>query len=98
MTLPDFLKFLIFALAAWRTTRLLIEDVILEPLRERFWAKWPPESTKLGYLSTCYWCLGLWVAVIWGLVFWFGGSIGLLIAVIFAFSALIGLIQSLSER
>lgn len=98
MTVSDAVLLLIYALAAWRMTKMVIEDEILADFRAKWWSKWPPESTKLGYLITCYWCLGFWISVIFGLLFFFGGMIGLVIAVILAISALVGLIQGLSER
>lgn len=50
--------------ATYRLTKLIQEDEILSPLRDRFHTKFPPESTKLGYLSTCPWCLSMWIAPI----------------------------------
>lgn len=48
--------------ATYRLTRLIQEDEITAPLRERFHEKFPPESTKIGYLSTCPHCLSMWIA------------------------------------
>lgn len=98
VTLSDAFWLLIYALAAWRATKIVIEDEILADFREKWWSKWPPESTKRGYLITCYWCLGLWFSALFGLLFLFGGMIGLVIAVILAISAIVGLIQAFSER
>lgn len=56
------LEFVIYGLATFRLTRLLTRDQILSPLRERFWQKFSPETTRLGYLSTCEWCLSIWAA------------------------------------
>lgn len=53
----------ITALATYRVTKLLIEDEITEPVRSRIQEKFPPESTKIGYLTTCPWCVSVWVAL-----------------------------------
>jgi hypothetical protein len=89
---------LILALAAWRGTRFVVEDTLFAPIRDKIWAKYPPESTKIGYLLTCYWCAGFWISVILTLVFVFGGTIGLIFTVILAVSALVGLIQTFIDR
>lgn len=60
MTL-DLTHFLVLALACHRATRLVTTDAIFNGLRERFWRRFPPESTRLGYLSTCDWCTSVWV-------------------------------------
>lgn len=56
------LSFAVTALATYRLTRMITRDHIAEPLRERIWKKYPPESTKVGYLITCDWCTSIWVA------------------------------------
>lgn len=58
------LEFAIIGLATYRLTRLVTTDTIFEALRERFWDKYPPQSSKLGYLITCDWCTSIWVASI----------------------------------
>lgn len=58
------LEFVILGLATYRLTRLITTDNITEPIRERIWKKYPPHSSKLGYLITCNWCMSVWVASI----------------------------------
>lgn len=60
---PPALAVLVLALAVHRVTRLLVADKITEPLRQRLgvtrdgtYRPW------LGYLVTCPWCVGMWVA------------------------------------
>lgn len=89
---------LIYALATYRVTRFFIMDDLFSPLRERIWVRFPPESTKIGYLFTCFWCLSVWIAVPATLGLLFGGTIALAIALIFALSALVGLLQTFLER
>lgn len=91
-------SFIILALAAWRGTRFVVQDELFGPVRDKIWGKWPPESTKIGYLLTCYWCSGFWMAVILSLIFVFGGIVGYVIVLILAVSAVIGLLQELIER
>lgn len=52
----------VLSLASYRLARLMVEDEITAPIRERIWKRFPPESSKVGYLFTCYWCSGVWSA------------------------------------
>ncbi len=49
------------ALTTYRLTRLVVEDEIAAPLRDRIWKRWAPDRTKVGYLITCPWCVSVWV-------------------------------------
>lgn len=55
------LEFAVLALACFRATRLVTTDVVFSRPREWFWRRFPPETTMLGYLSTCDWCTSVWV-------------------------------------
>jgi len=57
-------EFLVLGLATYRLTRLITTDNITEPIREWIWDRYPPQSSKLGYLITCDWCSSIWVASI----------------------------------
>lgn len=48
--------------AVYRLTKLVIDDEILSDIREKVWEKFPPETTKIGYLTTCPWCVSIWMA------------------------------------
>lgn len=48
------------ALAVHRITKLVIDDEITEPIRQMVWKRFPPETTKIGYLTTCPWCVSIW--------------------------------------
>lgn len=52
--------------ATYRLTKLVIDDEILADIREKIWEKYPPETTKIGYLTTCPWCVSIWMG---GVVF-----------------------------
>ena len=49
-------------LAAFRLTRLIVEDEIVADLRSAWFRRHDPGTTKLGYLVTCPWCTGFWVS------------------------------------
>jgi hypothetical protein len=49
-------------LATYRLSRLAVEDEIFEPVRSKVWSKYPPETSKIGYLFTCYWCTSIYAA------------------------------------
>lgn len=53
---------LLDALATYRLTKLVIEDKILEPIRDRLFDRYPP-STQIGYLLTCPWCVSMWAGI-----------------------------------
>jgi len=59
---PNTLQFLILTLAVFRIARLLIEDTILEPVRERTVYKLDPKNL-VRELFECAWCVGFWLAV-----------------------------------
>ena len=90
----DLVFFIILALASWRITRFLIEDHLFGPLRDRIWSKFPPESTKIGYLFTCYWCMGFWVAAIVVVSYILVPVVAIPVLTVFALSAIVGLIDT----
>lgn len=53
---------IVYGLATYRLTRLITRDVITARLRDWVWSKRPPESSKIGYLFTCEWCMSIWTA------------------------------------
>lgn len=54
------LGLLILALACARGTRLIVEDVITEPIR-RFFVNRFGEEHKLTYLVHCIFCTSIWI-------------------------------------
>lgn len=50
-------------LAVHRLTKLVIDDKITEDFREAVFERFPPDSTKIGYVLTCPWCVSLWVGI-----------------------------------
>lgn len=55
---------LLGAAAVYRLTRLVTEDEILRPWRERLTAAAP--TGRLAYLVTCPWCVSVWAAGVLG--------------------------------
>jgi len=87
------MAFIILALAVYRLAHLFIEDYLLEPFREWVWNRYPPESSKLGYILTCYWCLGLWFSLFVVVLYLVLPVPTLIGATILAISAVVGLID-----
>lgn len=56
--------FLVGALVTHRLTKLVVDDEIVAELRDKWFEKFPPESTKLGFLATCPWCTSFWAGLL----------------------------------
>lgn len=50
------------ALATHRLVKLVTDDVITAPLREKIFEKYPPQEDSWSYALTCPWCAGIWIA------------------------------------
>lgn len=62
------MRLLLDIVAVYRLTKLMLDDTIMDDIRNKIWDRYPPESTKIGYLFTCPWCMSIWAgAVIFGL-------------------------------
>jgi len=55
------LSLLVDVLAGHRLTRLVTEDVITAPVREKIFAKYPPTEDRWSYALTCPWCASIWI-------------------------------------
>jgi hypothetical protein len=89
--------FIILSLGAFRLTRLLTQDTIAEPVRETIWKKFPP-STAFGYLWTCNWCMGFWVAVFVFSMWLLAPEFTIVVSLVLSISTIIGLISAWTER
>lgn len=91
------LNFVVFALAAFRLTRIITTDTVADNFRQWVWSKYDP-STKIGYLITCNWCTGFWVS----LLVVAGASVlpqlTFVVSLVLAISALVGLLSAWAER
>jgi hypothetical protein len=91
-------QFTLLGLATYRITRLATRDMITAPLRNAFWKKFPPESSRLGYLSTCEWCLSFWTGsglVISAIII---PTVTYIVATICAVSAIAGLLTAYEDK
>lgn len=83
---------LILALGAYRITRLIIEDEVLDRPRDALFKRLEP-GKPIYTLLTCYWCLGFWVSVLVVGLYWAVPGVAPWILAPFALSAVIGLID-----
>lgn len=73
----SWMAFVMIVLASYRLTHLIVFDKIAEPLRDMFLKKTETEAheikkvpkSMIGYLLTCYWCTGVWSAILLGLIY-----------------------------
>lgn len=81
--------FILLALAAYRTWRLLADDTILDRPRA-----WVVRSERVSEFASCCWCLGFWVTLAWWASWelWPHGT--LLAAAPMALAAIVGLVAS----
>lgn len=87
---PSWWPFLLLALAAFRTWRLLAEDTILDGPRARLVQRMP----KGEEFVTCPWCAGFWIALAWWLA-WEAWPHGTLVAAVpLAISAIVGVVAA----
>ena len=89
----DLVHLVILALAVFRICRFLIQDELFYPVRERIWFKYPPESTKIGYFFTCYWCMSIWVGLFVVVLYTFVPWLAIPAFTVLALSAVVGLID-----
>lgn len=52
------------SLASARLTRLIISDKITEKPRNALFKRFPPQSSSLGYLLTCPYCVSVWTSAV----------------------------------
>ncbi len=57
------ITFLKDALATYRLTRLVVDDVITAPIREQIFEKHPPHDRSWSYALTCPWCASIWIGL-----------------------------------
>lgn len=91
------LNFVILALGAYRLTHLITTDAIADGFRNWVWSKYDP-TTKIGYLITCNWCTGFWVSILFVLGFLILPQLTLVVSLILAISAVVGLLSAWIER
>jgi len=88
---------LILALATYRITRLITRDEVLSNLRNKYFERFPPNQSKLGYLATCEWCMSFWVASLLVICFMIS-TVTAIVLVPFALSAIAGLLTAYEDK
>jgi hypothetical protein len=91
------INFVILALGAYRLTHLITTDAIADGFRNWIWSKYPP-MTKIGYLITCNWCTGFWASLLFVIGFLILPQLTLVVSLILAISAVVGLLSAWIER
>jgi hypothetical protein len=91
-------EFFFLTFAVYRTTRLIIRDSILDSFRNKLWDRFPPESTKIGYLITCPWCIGFWLSLGFYICYTIVPFQTLWVCYVLALSAAVGLLTALEDR
>ncbi len=90
-------ELIVLALATYRLCRLIIEDAVTERLRTAIWSR-QNASQGIGYLITCYWCTGFWVASLLVLMFIIVPVPTMAAALVLALSALAGIVAARLDR
>lgn len=88
-----FIALALLSTATYRISKFFIEDFLFDKIREKIFTKFPPETTKIGYFFTCYWCMSMWIGTILALGYILNSSVMLVICLPFAISAIAGIIS-----
>lgn len=105
---PNWYQLLLLGLAAWRTYRLLAEDIILERPRrwlvnlDPLWRQGQPLNIgyrdRLAEFINCPYCLGAWTAIVWWAAWLIWPHATLIVAAPCAISAILIAAAKLDER
>lgn len=96
---PDFLTFLLLALAVTRVTQLVVSDKIGHPFRS--WVlKRNGDHGMWTFAVHCPWCVGMWMALGASPLWWYFGRnpIFVMVCVALALSQVVGLISKLNSE
>lgn len=89
----QWMTLVLLVLAAFRLTHLIVFDAITEPLRRPFL-----QMKFLGDLLGCYWCAGIWVALLLvALTHWWPGPMRIVLLVL-AVAGGQSLLESIAQR
>jgi hypothetical protein len=92
------LPLIILALASLRITIFIVEDFLFEPVRNVIWKRFPPETSKFGYMFTCVQCTSVWVSLLLVGAYILIPVVTLVIALVFALSGVVILINDFRNR
>ncbi|MFC7321237.1 DUF1360 domain-containing protein [Halobacillus campisalis] len=66
----SWMELFLMAFACFRLTRLIVQDVIFEPFRVKFFhvvnkegEEWLEPKGVFGELLSCQWCVGMWMSL-----------------------------------
>lgn len=97
-----FIHATLLIIASSRLTTLITSDVVLNPLREKVWNKYPPELQRanIGYLITCPHCTSFWTSLILFICYTISAThtITLFVCSVLALSAISGHLAAFSDR
>ncbi len=89
---PSWWELSLLALASFRVWRLLGQDVLLDPLRDRIVRDGTEYRQELDEFLRCPWCLGAWVGSAWWLAWIVWPHATLVLAGWWAILAVVGLV------
>lgn len=98
MSWPDAWEFVLLALAAYRTTRLVGWDTILDGPRDKLTRRATAATQYNRYRSDldkflhCPWCMGFWVTLLWWGAWQAWPHATLVVGTPFALNAVVGLV------
>jgi hypothetical protein len=98
MTDISIFHFAILALASYRLTGVVVEDVILNRVRSLIWKKFPPENEGIGYIITCVKCTSIWTSALLVLLYTIDQGTAIVIGSILAVSAVVRLLTALVDH
>ncbi len=90
---PNWLGLVLLGLAAYRTWRLIAEDTIAEPVRQRLIRR-----EKVSELVSCPWCLGLYVSLVMYAFWLWQPEWTLAVSVPLAISAFVGTLATVLNK
>jgi len=92
MTLT-FVALAVLSAATYRISKFFIEDFLFNGIREKIFTKFSPETSKIGYFFTCYWCMSMWIGTALALGYILNSNVMLVVCLPFALSAIAGIIS-----
>jgi hypothetical protein len=94
VTLPTWLVAVVLVLAAFRITRLVVADVLLDTPRTWLALHLPVYGAKL---ITCSYCAGFWISGLVVAAWYFGGRAGWVVLVVFAVAGAQALLSAVDQ-
>jgi len=89
----DGITFVVLALGAFRITRLIVVDTILDDAREATVGRLDPDG-KLAELFGCPWCIGFWICIVIAIIWMLAPINTERVMLPFALSAIVGLVAT----